>query len=73
MPPKKQKVKVRKSSKRGDKGVNIKIVIDQSKRTKSGVAPKSTTGMRTLPAFSAMPQGSSFLGASYPTKLLDNS
>lgn len=68
MPPKKQKVKVRKSSKRGDKGVNIKIVIDQSKRTKSGVAPKSTTGMRTLPAFSAMPQGSSFLGASYPTR-----
>jgi len=68
MPPKKQKVKVRKSSKRGDKGVNIKIVIDQSKKTKGGVAPKASTGMRTLPAFSAMPQGSSFLGASYPTR-----
>jgi hypothetical protein len=71
MPPKKQKVKVRKSSKRGgDKGVNIKIVIDQSKKTK-GVAPKTapkSTGMRTLPAFSAMPQGPSFLGASYPTR-----
>jgi hypothetical protein len=68
MPPKKQKVKVRKSSKRGDKGVNIKIVIDQSKKTKGGVAPKPSTGMRTLPAFSAMPQGPSFLGASYPTR-----
>jgi hypothetical protein len=71
MPPKKQKVKVRKSSKRGgDKGVNIKIVIDQSKKTK-GVAPKpapKSTGMKTLPAFSAMPQGPSFLGASYPTR-----
>lgn len=68
MPPKKQKVKVRKSSKRGDKGVNIKIVIDQSKKTRGGVAPKASTGMRTLPAFSAMPQGSSFLGASYPNR-----
>lgn len=71
MPPKKQKVKVSKSSKRGgEKGVNIKIVIDQSKKTK-GVAPKTapkSTGMRTLPAFSAMPQGPSFLGASYPTR-----
>jgi hypothetical protein len=66
MPPKKQKVKVRKSSKSG-KGVNIKIVIDQSKRTK-GQAPKASTGMRQLPAFSAMPQGSSFLGASVPNR-----
>jgi hypothetical protein len=67
MPPKKQKVKVRKSSKSGGKGVNIKIVIDQSKRTK-GQAPKASTGMRQLPAFSAMPQGSSFLGASVPNR-----
>jgi len=68
MPPKKQKVKVSKTSKSGGKGVNIKIVIDQSKRSKGGQAPKASTGMRTLPAFSAMPQGSSFLGASYPTR-----
>jgi hypothetical protein len=67
MPPKKQKVKVRKSSKRGDKGVNIKIVIDQSKKTK-GVAPKAPAVRRALPAFSAMPQGPSFLGASYPNR-----
>ena len=67
MPPKKQKVKVRKTSKSGGKGVNIKIVIDQSKRTK-GQAPKASTGMRQLPAFSAMPQGSSFLGASFPAR-----
>lgn len=67
MPPKKAKVKVRKTSKSGGKGVNIKIVIDQSKRTK-GQAPKASTGMRSLPAFSAMPQGPSFLGASYPTR-----
>lgn len=71
MPPKKQKVKVRKSSKSGGgKGVNIKIVIDQSKKTKGGVgvAPKPSTGMRQLPAFSVMPQGSSFLGASFPAR-----
>jgi hypothetical protein len=72
MPPKKAKIKVRKSSKTaGGKGVNIKIVIDQSKKTKGQAprqAPKATTGMRQLPAFSAMPQGSSFLGASYPTR-----
>jgi len=68
MPPKKAKVKVRKSSKTaGGKGVNIKIVIDQSKRTK-GQAPKAPAGPRQLPAFSAMPQGPSFLGASYPTR-----
>jgi hypothetical protein len=68
MPPKKAKVKVSKSSKSGGgKGVNIKIVIDQSKRTK-GQAPKASTGMRQLPAFSAMPQGPSFLGASYPNR-----
>lgn len=67
MPPKKQKIKVRKTSKSGGKGVNIKIVIDQSKKTK-GVAPKATTGMRNLPAFSAMPQGASYLGASVPTR-----
>lgn len=65
MPPKKQKVKVSKTSKTGEKGVNIKIVIDQSKRTK-GQAPKAPA--RTLPAFSAMPQGSSFLGASLPAR-----
>lgn len=68
MPPKKQKVKVRKSSKRGDKGVNIKITIDQSKKTKGGVAPKAPSIGRNLPAFSAMPQGPSFLGASYPAR-----
>ena len=67
MPPKKQKVKVRKSSKSGGKGVNIKIVIDQSKKTK-GVAPKAPAQPRQLPAFSAMPQGPSFLGASYPAR-----
>lgn len=67
MPPKKQKVKVRKTSKSGGKGVNIKIVIDQSKRTK-GQAPKAPAGTRPLPAFSAMPQGPSFLGANYPTR-----
>jgi hypothetical protein len=67
MPPKKQKVKVRKTSKSGGKGVNIKIVIDQSKKTK-GVAPKATTAMRQLPAFSAMPQGASYLGASVPNR-----
>lgn len=67
MPPKKQKVKVRKTSKTGGKGVNIKIVIDQSKRTK-GQAPKAPAQPRALPAFSAMPQGSSFLGASYPAR-----
>lgn len=67
MPPKKQKVKVRKTSKSGAKGVNIKIVIDQSKRTK-GQAPKAPAQPRALPAFSAMPQGPSFLGASYPTR-----
>lgn len=74
MPPKKAKAKPKdkvvkdaKSSKRGDKGVKINIVIDQSKKSK-GVAPKAPTGMRTLPAFSAMPQGPSFLGASYPTR-----
>ena len=67
MPPKKQKVKVRKTSKSGGKGVNIKIVIDQSKRTK-GQAPKAPAQPRALPAFSAMPQGPSFLGASYPTR-----
>lgn len=66
MPPKKAKVKVRKTSKSGGKGVNIKIVIDQSKKTK-GVAPKAPA-VRNLPAFSAMPQGPSFLGASYPTR-----
>lgn len=67
MPPKKQKVKVRKSSKRGDKGVNIKIVIDQSKKTK-GVAPKPPVVRRALPAFSAMPQGPSHMGANYPLR-----
>ena len=67
MPPKKQKVKVRKTSKSGGKGVNIKIVIDQSKRSK-GQAPKAPAQPRALPAFSAMPQGPSFLGASYPTR-----
>lgn len=67
MPPKKQKVKVRKSSKTGGKGVNIKITIDQSKKTK-GVAPKAPSVSRQLPAFSAMPQGPSFLGASYPAR-----
>jgi hypothetical protein len=70
MPPKKQKVKVRKTSKRGDKGVNIKIVIDQSKKTK-GIAPKPPappTQRRNLPAFSAMPQGPSYMGANYPTR-----
>lgn len=67
MPPKKQKVKVRKTSKSGGKGVNIKITIDQSKRTK-GQAPKAPAQPRALPAFSAMPQGPSFLGASYPTR-----
>lgn len=67
MPPKKQKVKVRKTSKSGGKGVNIKITIDQSKRTK-GQAPKAPAQPRALPAFSAMPQGSSFLGASFPTR-----
>lgn len=67
MPPKKQKVKVRKTSKSSGKGVNIKIVIDQSKRTK-GQAPKAPAQPRALPAFSAMPQGPSFLGASYPNR-----
>jgi hypothetical protein len=67
MPPKKQKVKVRKTSKSGAKGVNIKIVIDQSKRSK-GQAPKAPAQPRALPAFSAMPQGPSFLGASYPNR-----
>jgi hypothetical protein len=67
MPPKKQKVKVRKTSKSGGKGVNIKIVIDQSKRTK-GQAPKAPAGPKPLPAFSAMPQGPSFLGASFPNR-----
>lgn len=67
MPPKKQKVKVRKSSKSGGKGVNIKIVIDQSKKSK-GVAPKAPAQPRQLPAFSAMPQGPSYLGASVPNR-----
>jgi len=65
MPPKKQKVKVSKTSKSAGKGVKINIVIDQSKKTKGG-APKAPVGRRALPAYSAMPQGPSYLGAHYP-------
>lgn len=67
MPPKKAKVKVRKTSKSGDKGVKINIVIDQSKKTKGGV-PKAPIQKRALPAFSAMPQGPSYMGANFPAR-----
>jgi hypothetical protein len=67
MPPKKAKVKVRKTSKSAGtkQGVKININIDQSKKTR-GVAPKPPVVRRMLPAFSAMPQGPSYLGAQQP-------
>lgn len=73
MPPKKAKVKVSKSTKSGTKqGVKINIVIDQSKKTRGGNAPKPPIVRRALPAFSAMPQGPSYVGQQYRTTTQDS-
>lgn len=67
MPPKKAKLKVRKTSKSAGtkQGVKINIHIDQSKKTRGG-APKPSVARPTLPAFSAIPQGPSYIGAQQP-------
>lgn len=73
MPSKKQKSKVKKSKVRkspsNKEGIKINININQPKKSSNKKTPstkKPLTGYRTLPAYSSMPQGSSYLGTHIP-------